>query len=259
VRAPVTPGPPTRTVLVTGASGGIGRGIALACGTAGWEVWIMARRAAEAAAVAAEVTARGGHGRSVVGDVGDEDSVVDAIGSVQTSAGRLDGVVHNATSSRSAISRSMSDVTVDDLEDHVRVSTRGCYLLARCAFPMLAASAGSFVVMTSEAGFEGKRMLAPYAMVKAQQRALVTVLAREWGPAGVRVNAVAPLAASPAMERAFVSDPTMEARVRSRIPLGRLGDAETDIGVAVRFLLGDDARFVTGQTLMVDGGSAPSS
>ncbi len=76
-------------------------------------------------------------------------------------------------------------------------------------------------------------------------------------PAGVRVNAVAPLAASPAMERAFVSDPTMQDRVMSRIPLGRLGDAATDIGVAVRFLLDRDARFITGQTLMVDGGSCP--
>jgi NAD(P)-dependent dehydrogenase (short-subunit alcohol dehydrogenase family) len=113
------------------------------------------------------------------------------------------------------------------------------------------------VVTTSEAGFDGKRLLAPYAMVKAQQRAFVTVLAREWGPAGIRVNAVAPLAASPAMEQAFRSDPAMEERVMSRIPLGRLGDAADDIGVAVRFLLGEDARFVTGQTLMIDGGSCP--
>ncbi len=97
------------------------------------------------------------------------------------------------------------------------------------------------VVMTSEAGFEGKRLLAAYAMVKAQQRSLVSVLAREWGPSGVRLNAVAPLAtASPAMERAFVADPAMEQRVMATIPLGRLGDAADDIGVAVRFLLGDD-------------------
>jgi 3-oxoacyl-[acyl-carrier protein] reductase len=130
------------------------------------------------------------------------------------------------------------------------------YLVARQAFPLLAAARGSLVVTTSEAALEGKRLLAAYAMVKAQQRAMVSVLAREWGPAGVRVNAVAPLAGSPAMERAFVSDPTMEQRVMGRIPLGRLGDATDDIGVAVRFLLGDDARFVTGQTLMIDGGSA---
>jgi 3-oxoacyl-[acyl-carrier protein] reductase len=122
---------------------------------------------------------------------------------------------------------------------------------------LLAESRGSFVVMTSEAGFDGKRLLAPYAMVKAQQRAMVAILAREWGPAGVRVNAVGPLAGSPAMDRAFVSDPTMEERVLGRIPLGRLGDATTDIGGTVRFLLSDDARFLTGQTIMADGGSCP--
>lgn len=245
-----------RTVLVTGASGGVGRGIALACGRDGWEVWIAARREAEGAAVADEVTAAGGRGRAVVCDVGDEGSVGALVDAIATSGGGLDGVVHNATSGRSSQSGSITDVTVADLEDHVRVATRGLYLVARRTFPLLAATRGSMVVTTSEAAFEGKRLLAAYAMVKAQQRALVTVLARECGPAGVRVNAVAPLAGSPAMARAFDSDPDMEARVMSRIPLGRLGDATDDIGVAVRFLLGDDARFVTGQTVMVDGGSA---
>ncbi len=245
----------TRTVLVTGASGGVGRGIALACAASGWEVWIAARREVEGAAVADEVDAAGGRGRSVACDVGDEGAVRRVVEAVHRSAGRIDGVVHNATSGRSSQSGSIREVTVDDLEDHVRVATRGLYLLARHTFPMLAAARGSMVVTTREAGFEGKRLLAAYAMVKAQQRGLVSVLAREWGPAGVRVNAVAPLAGSPAMEQAFVSDPQMEERVMSRIPLGRLGDAVDDIGVAVRFLLGDDARFVTGQTLMVDGGS----
>lgn len=250
------PGSAPRTVLVTGASGGVGRGIALACGRAGWQVWIAARRGPEAAAVAQEVTTVGGKGRAVTCDVGDEDSVRACLAEVAASGG-LDGIVHNATSGLSSQARSVADVTVDQLEDHVRVATRGLYLLARHGFALLAERHGSMVVLTSEAGFEGKRLLAPYAMVKAQQRGLVGVLAREWGPAGVRINAVAPLADSPAMQRAFVSDPHMEQRVMGRIPLGRLGDAADDIGVAVRFLLGDDARFVTGQTLMVDGGSCP--
>lgn len=248
-----------RCVLVTGASGGVGRGIALACGASGWDVWIAARREVEGAAVADEVTAAGGRGRAIVCDVGDEESVRALFDAIAGAAGRLDGLVHNATSGRSSQSGPITDVTVGDLEDHVRVATRGLYLVARAAFPLLAAARGSVVVTTSEAALEGKRLLAAYAMVKAQQRAMVSVLAREWGPAGVRVNAVAPLAGSPAMARAFVSDPTMEARVMRRIPLGRLGDATDDIGVAVRFLLGDDARFVTGQTLMIDGGSAAVS
>lgn len=82
-------------------------------------------------------------------------------------------------------------------------------------------------------------------------------LAREWGPAGIRVNAIAPLASSPAMDEAFISDPEMRDRVNSRIPLGRLGDATEDVGTVVRFLLSDEARYLTGQTLMVDGGSCP--
>ena len=248
-----------RTVLITGASGGIGRGVALACAEAGWTVWIAARRAAEAAAVAAEVDAAGGTGQAVVCDVGDESSVQAAVDRVAGSGTGLHGVVHNATSGLSSQSGSLLDITVDDLEDHLRVSVRGCYLLARATLPLLVAEQGSLVVMTSEAGFEGKRLLAAYATVKASQRGLVRVLAREWGPLGVRVNAVAPLADSPAMAKAFVSDPNMQARVMSRIPLDRLGDAVDDIGPAVRFLLSDDARYLTGQTLMMDGGSCSIS
>jgi len=113
--------------------------------------------------------------------------------------------------------------------------------------------------MTSEAGFEGKKLLAAYATIKASQRGMMRALAREWGPEGVRVNAVAPLAMTPAMENAFVSDPQMEARVNSRIPLRRVGDPVEDVGPVVRFLLGDDARYLTGQTLMIDGGSCSIS
>lgn len=247
-----------RTVLVTGASGGIGRGIALACGAAGWEVWIAARRSAQAAAVAEEVTAGGGRGRSVTCDVGDETSVRLALDTASADRG-LDGIVHNATSGFSSHAGPIGDITLAELDDQVAVASRALYLLARHGLPLLATRQGAMVVMTSEAAFEGKRLLAAYAMVKAQQRGLVAVLAREWGPSGVRINAVAPLASSPAMAKAFGADPAMEQRVMGRIPLGRLGDATDDIGVAVRFLLSDDARFVTGQTLMVDGGSCPTS
>jgi 3-oxoacyl-[acyl-carrier protein] reductase len=161
-------------------------------------------------------------------------------------------------------------VALADLADHVAVSLRGTYLLARAALPHLAAgttgttgttgaAGGSLVVLTSEAGFEGKARLPAYAAVKAAQRGIVRALAREWGPRGVRVNALAPLAATPAMVTAFERDPAMEARVMGRNPLGRLGDAADDIGPVARFLLAPDARFVTGNTLMADGGSCPIS
>lgn len=248
-----------RVIAITGASGGVGRGIARACGAAGWTVWILARRAEQGSAVAAEVDELGGRGRFVACDVTDGASVDAAITAILDESGRLDGVVHNSTSGRSSQATPFGDNTVGHLEDQVAVSVRGLRLLARAAEPALRDAGGAFVVTTSEAGFEGKKLLAAYGMVKAAQRGLVRALAREWGPLGIRVNAIAPLAMTEAMERAFRSEPAMEARVRSRIPLDRIGDPETDIGPVVRHLLSDDARYLTGQTLMVDGGSCQIS
>jgi 3-oxoacyl-[acyl-carrier protein] reductase len=246
-----------RTVLITGASGGVGAGVARSCGEVGWEVWIAARREREGRAVADAVTAAGGLGRFVACDVGDESDVARAVALVLTDSGRLDGVVHNATSGYSPVPHHPAHIPVIELADHMRVALRALYLLVRYSHDPLRDASGSLVVMTSEAGFEGKRLLAAYAGVKAAQRALVRVLAREWGPEGIRVNGVAPLAATPAMIQAFANDPTMEERVLGRIPLGRLGDPAPDVGPVVRFLLGAEARFVTGQTIMADGGSCP--
>ena len=244
-------------VVVTGASGGVGRGIALACGSAGWTVWVAARRRPEGEAVAAEVTDRGGDGRYVTCDASDPESVAAALDQVIGTSGRLDGVVHNATSGRSPIPTPFVELPMAELQDHVAVSVRGTYLLAVTALAHLERTGGSLLALTSEAGFEGKARLPAYAAVKAAQRGLVRSLAREWGPLGVRVNALAPLAATPAMDAAFEADPAMAARVLGRNPLGRLGDPEHDVGPVARFLLSPDARFVTGATLMADGGSCP--
>lgn len=247
----------TKVVLVTGASGGVGRGIAVACGTAGWTVWIAARREAQAAEVAAEVDAAGGTGRAVVCDVADPASVRAVVAAVVERDGHLDGVVHNATSGLSPRPSDLADVPMADVADHVAVSVRGTYLLAVEAHPHLVAARGSYVVLTSEAGFEGKARLPVYAAVKAAQRGVARALAREWGPEGVRVNCLAPLAATPAMEQAFAHDPAMADRVLGRNPLGRLGDAVDDIGPVVRFLLSDESRYVNGLTVMADGASCP--
>ncbi len=248
----------TKTVVITGATGGVGRGIALACADAGWQVWIAARREKEGREVAAEVDRRGGRGRFVACDVGDADSAAGAIATVLEADERLDGIVHNATSGLSPVPVSLAEVSLADFQDHVNVALRALHSLARASFEALKASQGSLLLMTSEAGFEGKAKLSPYAGVKGAQRGFARALAREWGRDGVRVNSIAPLASTPAMERAFVMDPAMADRVLRRNPLRRLGDSTEDIGRAARFLLSDDARYVTGHTLMVDGGSCPA-
>lgn len=247
----------TKVILVSGASGGVGRGIALACAGAGWSVWIAARREKEGSVVAREADEAGGRGHFVACDVADAASVEKAVARLVEAEGRLDGVVHNATSALSPKPVRLAQVPVAELRDHSAVSVRGSWLLARAAHPHLVASGGSLLLLTSEAGFEGKARLSPYAAVKAMQRGLARALAREWGADGVRVNCIAPLAQSPAMARAVENDPDMSARVLGRNPLGRLGDPVNEIGAAARFLLSDDARYITGHTLMVDGGSCP--
>lgn len=248
-----------RVIMVTGASGGVGRGIAICCGQAGWTVWIAARREAEGRAVAAEVDAAGGQGRFVQCDVAARGSLDAAVAETVERDARLDGLVHNATSGLSPRPVRLAEVSVDDLRDHVAVSVRGSYLAACAAYPHLVESGGSLLLLTSEAGVEGKPRLTPYASVKAAQRGMVRALAREWGRQGVRVNAIAPLAGSPAMEAAFVADPAMEPRVLGRNPLGRVGDSVDDVGTTARYLLSDDARYVTGHTIPVDGGSCALS
>jgi len=209
--------------------------------------------------VAAEVTAAGGQGRFVGCDVTSPASVDTALAVVLDQDGGLDGVVHNAVSGLSGVPVDLATVPVDNLQDQVLVTLRATYLLARACLPHLQARGGSLVLLTSEAGFEGKARLGPYAAVKAAERGLARSLAREWGPLGVRVNCVAPLAGSDAMERAFLADPEMERRVLGRSALGRLGDATRDIGPVVRFLLSPEAGYVTGVTVMADGGSCPIS
>jgi NAD(P)-dependent dehydrogenase (short-subunit alcohol dehydrogenase family) len=253
----VTGAGPAPVVLVTGASGGVGRGIALACGAAGWSVWVAARRTEEGRQVAREVTEAGGAGHFLPCDVEDGDSVAAAVARVVDVEGRLTGVVHNATSGRSPHPVVPTDVPLAELRDHVVVSLRGAYWLVLHAHPHLVASRGSVVLLTSEAGFRGTMRLAPYASVKAAVRGLARSWAREWGRDGVRVNCVAPLAHSPAVAVAMAADPTMAERVLGDHPMGYLGDPVEDVGPAVRFLLSDEARYVTGVTLMVDGGNAP--
>lgn len=110
-------------------------------------------------------------------------------------------------------------------------------------------------MLTSPAGIEGSATIPLYGAVKAAQRGLVKSLAREWGPDGVTVNCLAPLATTSAMEQAFASTPGLDRRVLRRVPVGRLGDPAADIGPAAVFLVGAAAGYVTGQTLAVNGGS----
>jgi 3-oxoacyl-[acyl-carrier protein] reductase len=242
-----------RSIVITGAGRGVGRGIALACAAEGAHV-VVASPGDNGLATVADIDERGGSATWVRCDVTDRTDVRHAIAAAVEATGGLDAIVHNATSRRSSEPIELEHVTRDLWHEHASVSLRGAYYCAVEAFPHLQARRGRLVLMTSPAGMEGSRTLPVYGMVKAALRGMAKSLAREWAPAGVTVAAVSPLAMTPAMETAFAADPELHARLAAAVPMGRLGDAETEIGPVVAFLIGDGARYITGQTIVVDGG-----
>ncbi len=163
-------------------------------------------------------------------------------------------MVHNATSRRSSEVAAIEAIDDGAWDDHVAVSLRGAYHCARAALPHLARRRGRFVLMTSAAAMEGSVALPAYAAVKGAVRGLAKSLAVEWGPLGVGVVCLSPLARTPALDRAYAENPALEHRLAQVVPLGRVGDCDTDVAPVVVFLLGEGARYITGQTVVVDGG-----
>jgi 3-oxoacyl-[acyl-carrier protein] reductase len=243
-----------RTVVVTGAGGGVGEGIALACAAAGAGVVVAARRTETGDPVAAEIERRGGHAVSVRCDVTSARDVHAAVERAVSAFGSLDCMVHNALAPVGE-PRPVTDVDDDTFRSMMGTAVRASYLCASAAYPHLAASRGSLILLSSAAGVEGSPYLPAYGMVKAAQRGLAKSLAKEWGPAGVRVNCIGPVAMTPAMELVAETSPVFtDGLLIGRTPLRRIGNPEADIGPVAVFLASEQARYMTGQTLMVDGG-----
>jgi 3-oxoacyl-[acyl-carrier protein] reductase len=243
-----------KTVIVTGAGGGVGKGIALACAAAGANVVVAARRTETGDPVAAEIERRGAHSLSVRCDVTVRADVDGAVERTVDRFGALDCMVHNALAPVGP-PRPITDVDDATFRSMMGTAVRASFSCASAAYPHLVARGGTLILLTSAAGVEGSPYLPTYGMVKAAQRGLAKSLAQEWGPVGVRVNCIGPVAMTPAMELVAETSPVFtDGLLIGRTPLRRIGDPESDIGPVAVFLASDLSRYVTGQTLMVDGG-----
>lgn len=240
-----------KTALVTGGGQGVGRGIALALATEGAAVVITGRTEERLKESARMIAERGGRVHTVVGDVGERDDIDRMVAETVRGFGGLDVLVNNAQSS---VQRRLEQTSYDDVELAYRSGPLAAFHAMLAALPHLRASRGSVVNLGSSAAVLGEAGFASYAMAKEAVRGLTRVAAREWGPYGIRVNVVCPAALSPAAQAYFAAHPDKADQVVAGIPLGRMGDPERDIGRAVAALVSDDMAYLTGATLMLEGG-----
>ena len=237
--------------LVTGASRGIGRGLALALAAAGATVGVTARGLADARDAADEIVAAGGKATAHALDVTDRASIEHAVQEIVARHGGLDVLVANAGlgSNLPAL-----EVTEDHWDEMMAVNLRGCFFTAQAAGRhMVAAGSGRIVVLSSQASLVGIRDHVAYSASKGGVNQMIRVLALEWGPLGVTVNAVAPTFIYTPGTAERLDDPEYLARVVDRIPLGHVGEIR-DVAGAVVYLASEAGRMVNGAVLTVDGG-----
>jgi NAD(P)-dependent dehydrogenase (short-subunit alcohol dehydrogenase family) len=244
------------TVLITGASRGIGRATALLAADRGWPVAINYRKDARAAAeTAAEVQKRGGRATTIQGDVSVEADVVAMFAKARADLGPLQGVVVNAGITAPAMR--LADMSAERLQRMFQVNVLGAYLCAREAARALSRSrggnGGSVVLVSSGAArFGSPGVYVDYAGSKAALDTLAIGLAKELGAEGVRVNAIRPGLVETEIH-ATTGDRDRARKLGSTTPLGRPGIPE-EIGEAIVWLLSDSASYVTGAVLDVAGG-----
>lgn len=244
-----------KVVVVTGASRGIGRGVARHLAARGAHLVVTGRKPDHLDDLATELAARGTEHLALAFDVADRDAALAMAEQAVERFGRIDGLVANAQTFRSVTP--LAEVTPTDMDVLYDTGPKGTLWLMQAVYPHMRAQGwGRIVTLGSNAGLTGGAGYGPYASSKEAIRGLTRVAAREWGADGIVVNCVCPVSAG---HRAPPDDsPERKAlweRTYADQPIARDGDAEDDIAPVVAFLLSDACRYMTGQTVMVDGGA----
>ena len=240
-----------QVALVTGASRGIGREIALALGASGAKVACVARNAAKLSEVVAQIKAAGGEAGAFECDVADSAAVEQVFEAVVAAHERVDIVVNNAGITRDGLIPRMTD---EDWDQVIATNLRSVFLLTRAATQvMMRQKTGRIINISSVSGIMGNPGQANYSASKAGIIGFTQTVAREMASRKrkITVNAICPGFIATEMTDAL--GPALDEQVKLRIPAQRLGQA-SEIADAVLYLASDSASYITGQVLVVDGG-----
>jgi 3-oxoacyl-[acyl-carrier protein] reductase len=241
-----------KVALVTGAGKGLGRNFALGLAKEGAMVAVNALHADTAQKTAAEIEAHGGLARAVPGDVAQKKAVEDVIGNISEAWGRIDILINNAGINPFILPAERVDEAGWDRV--IAVNLKGIFLCCQSVFPVMKKQgSGRIVNISSQAGLAGEQGLLPYCVSKAGVVTLTRVLAHEWGRYGISVNAVAPGFVAGGMNEPLMGKEELVAALAKRVAIGRFADPDEVVSV-VAFLCSDEARYINGETIVVDGG-----
>ncbi len=244
-----------KVAVITGAGQGVGEGIAYALAKEGAAIAAIGRTESKVVATAEAIRAFGGTAVPIACDVAKEEQLAPAIDRVVSELGGVDILINNANYS---VLGPMEQLQRRHLEKAFAVGPLAALSLMQLCRPlMMQRGGGSIVNLVSSAAVRWDLSnYGGYAAAKEAMRSLSRAAAVEWGRDGIRVNAVAPHALSPGLKYWTEQNPEEAEEFVASIPMGRIGDCEDDIGRAVVFLVGPDARYLTGATIPLDGGQA---
>lgn len=240
--------------IITGGGKGIGYGLAQAFAEAGSNLVITGRTLSRLESAKERLEAEYGiKVLPIVADGADESAIKEVVAQTIATFGKIDTLVNNAQVSKSGLP--LIEHTKEDIDLAIHSGLYAAFFYMRECHPYLKKSKGSVINFASGAGLFGKLGQSSYAAAKEGIRGLSRVAAAEWGPDGIRVNVICPLAMTESLMDWRENYPDLFAKTIQGIPLGRFADPKDDIGRVAVFLASDDAHYITGETITLQGGS----
>ena len=240
--------------IITGGGKGIGFGLAQAFAEEGSNLVLTGRTESRLLEAKQKLEAKYGiEVLPIVADGADEEAIRKVVAAAVEKFGKINTLVNNAQVSKSGLP--LVEHTKEDLDLAIYSGLYAAFFYMRECFPYLKETKGSVINFASGAGLFGKLGQSSYAAAKEGIRGMSRVAAAEWGPDGVRVNVVCPLAMTESLRQWRDEYPELFEKTIQGIPLGRFADPKDDIGRVCVFLASEDAHFVTGETITLQGGS----